>query len=125
MASESETPTETASTVREGLLHSLNGHYVLTAGQPIAEFLEQYPFVASLLLEALGPLRKQFGEHNNPVLELLAEEDVPGFTELFATVRTTLSPAEASAKLDAFDHEWWLDASINSASRLNFSVESL
>jgi hypothetical protein len=125
MASELTTRTEVASAVRDRFLQSLGDYYVWTPGQPIAEFFEQYPFVAGLLAEAIGHIRKQFGENTVPVIELLGEDDVPGFTELFATVRTRLSPDEASAKLDAFDREWWLDASVNSGGRLNFSVESL
>jgi len=111
--------------VGERLLQALKGHYDVAANQPVAEFLEQYPFIATLLFEGIDRLRQLFGAATIPMVELLEEDDAPGYTELFATVRTNLPANEASAKLDEFDRGWWLDASLKAKGRLNFTVEYL
>jgi hypothetical protein len=125
MSSRLHNQPEVATAAGDQLLSALKKHYDVPADQPVPEFLKQYPFVAALLVEGVDPLRQFFGDTATPVLELLDEDDAAMSTELFVTVRTSLEPHVASAKLDDFDRAWWLEASVRAEGRLNFTVESL
>jgi hypothetical protein len=125
MSSSLHNQPELATPAGDQHLSVLRKHYDVPVDQPVPEFLKQYPFIAALLMEGIDPLKQFFGDTATPVLELLEEDDAEKFTELFVTVRTSLEPQIASAKLDDFDRAWWLEASVRAEGRLNFTVETL
>ena len=85
-------------------------------------FLWHHPFLVPLLLEAHGKIAEFFGPSPRIVLEVVTDPEAE-YRELFALVRTNLSPSAALACLERFDQEWWLDASERAQCMLNVDVE--
>ncbi len=89
----------------------------------VATFLRESPFLAGLLLEAYERIKGHFGSDTQVALEVLTDPEVENSRELFALVRTRLSPDEALSRLNRLDEEWWLEASFQACCRLNIDVE--
>lgn len=87
----------------------------------IAHFLKCNSFLVPLLEEAAPKIRDHFGMNTRTHLELFRDPE-GGTPELFANIGTSPQPEQANNALDAFDAEWWLEASIRSKSLLNFSL---
>jgi hypothetical protein len=91
----------------------------------IGNFMQAYPFVVDVLLEAYPKLVMLFGENSVIRLRLLEDSDGPFEPELFGVIRTSLEPPEALRRLEIFDSEWWLGQSDRAKYKLNFNVEYL
>jgi hypothetical protein len=96
--------------------------YSLRKPEEVSEYLESYPFLAPLLIEAYGEIERCFGP-STVFLEILIDPEVADDRELFAFIRTNLSPDEALKRLDRLDKEWWLDAADRAEGRLCIHVE--
>lgn len=94
------------------ILADLTGRHAVKEPEHVASFLEAYPFLVPLLIEARPILARYFPD-TPVVLELVDEpdaedeEDGAELTDLFATVQSRLPPEEAMRRLDRLDQDWW------------------
>jgi hypothetical protein len=75
-----------------------------------------------VLFEAYSKIEEYFQPMLQPVLEVVTDPEEDS-KELFALVRTKLSPDEALRRLERFDQVWWLEASPRAECLLNIDVE--
>lgn len=88
----------------------------------VRTFLMDEPSASVLLSEAYGRIRKYFPD-SEIFMEVVTDPDSPGEKELVVSIATDLSPKEAIKRLDAFDEDWWLDASDRSTASICIKVE--
>jgi hypothetical protein len=96
--------------------------YLTREPDAVAAFLARYPFLTSLLTEALGPLRMAFGPDTPFVVAVDIDPEVPGWEELRVDVETTLPVEEADQRLEAFDTAWWLEHLPRAQGKLFFTL---
>ncbi len=99
--------------------------YTFRRHAKVSQFLEKFPFLAPLLVEAYSKFGNYFGPHPRVFLEIVTDPEAPDDHELFALIYTNLAPDEALDRLDRFDREWWLDASHKAQGRICVDVEFL
>ncbi|MCW5969753.1 MAG: hypothetical protein KIT57_14700 [Blastocatellales bacterium] len=76
----------------------------------VKTFLEEKPYLASLLSEASFEIKARFGQSTQ--LELEVVDDIEdGDRKLFAYILTPLDLRDALLVRDRFDDEWWFAAS--------------
>jgi len=104
------------------LLSLVEQRYVLRRRNEVIGFIETYPFLVPLLLEAYDKIVQHFGP--SPVfLEVVTDPEAIGDRQLVAFIRTDLDPIEALASLDRFDKNWWLEVSHRSRGKLCIHLE--
>ena len=81
--------------------------YILRNSQTVTSFLEQHPFLVSLLGETHQKIQDYFPQA--PVfLEVVSDPEAVHDLQLVASVGTDLAVDTAFDKLKQFDHEWFL-----------------
>lgn len=103
----------------EPALQSLGQLYTFRRPEEVFGFLQAHPFLVPLLVEACGKIAEYFGPSPEIILEVVTDPEAENDRELFALVRTGLSPDEALSRLGRLDQEWWLDASSQGCCLLN------
>ncbi len=113
-----------ASTVRvhRAALQLLERLYSFRRRAEVLGFLEKYPFLAPLLLEAYDRIRTYFPD-SLIFLEVVADPEANGDYQLVASVAVDLDPDEALENLEQFDEDWWLDALDRAQGMLCIDVE--
>lgn len=103
-------------------LRTLQQHYVILGGdRPMIEFLEQKPALFSLLIEAVRPLQRAFGEERVFHVRMLHSDDD---SLLKVAVRLPADfDDDAEAALRSFDLDWWLGCCHRSGGALVFDYE--
>jgi len=107
---------------QSNLLSLVEHLYIFRRKAEVIAFLQSYQFLVPLLLEVYANVSEYFGPSPEVVLEVVSDPEAE-YRELFALVRTNLSPTEALARLKRFDQEWWLDTSDRAQCMLNVDVE--
>ncbi|HID61453.1 MAG TPA: hypothetical protein EYP49_01715 [Anaerolineae bacterium] len=113
-----------ASTVRvqRAVLQLLERLYTFRRRVEVLGFLEKYPFLAPLLLEAYDRIRIYFPD--SPLfLEVVTEPEANDDYQLVVSVAIVLDPDEALESLEQFDEDWWLDALDRAQGMLCIDVE--
>lgn len=100
--------TTTTTALPARTIASLAAGYALRRPEEIAGFLETYPFLVALLLEARPVIARHFGAETPVVLEVSYDPEDDDLTELVAWVQTKRPWAEARAQEKRFGDEWWL-----------------
>jgi hypothetical protein len=115
------------STVRtfESEIRSLERLYTFRRRAEVSWFLEKYPFLVPLLLEAYSEFGSHFGPYPQVFLEIVSDPEVQGLVELFGYVVTRLTAEEAGKRLRRFDQDWFLNQLPQVKGLLNFDVEFL
>ncbi len=72
-------------------------------------FLERYPFLIPLLLEAYGKIGEYF-PYSQVFLEVVTDPEATNDYQLVLFIATNLDPDEADDRFERFDEDWWLDA---------------
>jgi len=104
---------------------SLERLYTFRRRAEVSRFLEKYPFLVPLLLEAYSEFGNYFGPYPQVFLEVVSDPEVQGLVELFGYIVTRLSPEEAGKRLQRFDRDWFLNQLPHVKGLLNFDVEFL
>lgn len=104
-------------------LEKIERFYEVLNERDVKNFLQTYPSVESLLLEAIEPLGKCFPEIDRLILEVFKDPERELSRELVCTIVTTMDPAEALEKLDRFDQMWFLDQLNEFSGVLNFRID--
>lgn len=110
-------------TVAAAETESLRPLYSFRRSDEVAAFLKDHPFLVTLLLEARVQITKYFGSEADVALEVITDPGSVSDRQLFALVRTNLSPDEALIELERLDQEWWLAAMDNAQGHLGIDVE--
>jgi len=100
-----------------GVERRLRELYEWVRPRAIAEFFQHNPTVPMLLLEAFVEIERHFGR-SRVSLHVTTDPDGNDAPRLVVRVHTALPPKEALPRLDAFDEEWWLDASLRGGDRV-------
>jgi hypothetical protein len=100
-----------ASTVRAPVaeVQWLERLYTFRERAEVLEFLEKYPFLVSLSLEAYGEIGNYFPDLQ-VYLEVVTDPEEINGSQLVIFIATNLAPDEAADRLERFDKGWWLDA---------------
>lgn len=88
----------------------------------VLRFLNKYPFLVSLLLEA----HKKIGDYfpNSQVfLEVVTDPETINDHQLVTFIATNLVPDKAVDSLNRFDDDWWLDALDRAQGKLCINLE--
>jgi len=107
---------------QQSQIGALNEIYAFRRPGEVYRFLRENQFFGDLLFEAAEEIHRLFTPFPELFLEVLSDPEEAG-TQLLALIRTSISPQEAFQRLNAFDKEWWLDASQRSKGRLCIHVE--
>ena len=91
-------------------LHALQQWYIFRDDRiKILHFLEIYPFLVPLLIEAYYKIEKYF-PYSLVFLAITTDPEEFGINQLVAFIATDLGPDQASDALSNFDKKWWLSA---------------
>ena len=101
---------------------SIEGLYSLKGKAAVIQFLDEYPFLIPLLLEARKNIRAHF-PNSEVSLEVIVDPEAEDDDQLLASVSTTLDADDAYRRLKEFDRAWWLDAMEQSQGLLCISVK--
>ena len=88
----------------------------------ILRFLERYPFLVPLLVEAFYNIQKFF-PYSLIYLMVSTDPEESGTDRLVAFISTDLGPDEALDALSAFDKRWWLNSLKGSQGKLCITLE--
>lgn len=102
-------------------MNELKRHFVLPDDSTVNAFLDQHSGMAQILLEAVTPLRLNFGPE--AIFTLQAPIDESGDQTLYASVLWPGSLQAVRAALDQFDRTWWISRSRLAAGDLVFTYE--
>ncbi len=96
--------------------------YALRQPLQVRRFLGEHDFLVPLLVAAYDVTTRYFAPLSL-ALEVIADPDSMDDRQLVLFVVLQLTPAEAFAKLQRFDNEWWLDAMDEAQGHLCISLE--
>lgn len=102
--------------------HYLEASYEF-ASEAEHRFLEQNRYLVALLAEAVGHIRRIFGNERVPELRLYESREEMGASELAVRIPSSHSPSETLSLIDRLDEEWWLDVMDRANGKLFFTVE--
>lgn len=88
----------------------------------ILRFLEKYPFLVPMLIEAYSNIEKFF-PHSLVRLAVVTDPEEFGTEQLTAFVVTNLGPDETIDALSAFDKKWWLKSLKRTQRKLCITLE--
>lgn len=89
----------------------------------ILRFLERYPFLVSLLVEAYYNIVEYF-PHSLVFLTVISDPEEFGTDQLIASIATDQGPEEAADALGHFDKKWWLNSLKRAQGKLCITLES-
>jgi hypothetical protein len=86
------------------------------------KFLEKYPFLATILVEAYSHIREFFPLS---LVYLTVDTDPENFgsEQLVILISTALDPEQAANTLTAFDKSWWLRSLKRAKGKLCITLE--
>lgn len=100
---------------------SIEGLYSLKGKAAVIQFLDEYPFLIPLLLEARKNIHAHF-PNSEVSLEVIVDPEAEDDDQLLASVSTSLGAEDVYRRLKEFDRAWWLDALGRSQGLLCISV---
>ncbi len=101
---------------------SLNRIYTFRNPAEIYEFLSDNVYLIPQVVEAHKKIKEYFPS-SDLVLEVVTDPEAPDEKELVIFIHTNLTPDEALDRLEMFDRNWWLDASLDTEGKLCIHVE--
>ena len=96
--------------------------YLFRDANDVKSFLEENPFLISLLQEAYIHIREYF-PHSDVVLEVVTDPEIMGEKDLVAFIVVEQTAEEASQALDRLDEEWWMEALDRAQDKLHITLE--
>ncbi len=105
-----------------GDLDVLGVKYRFVDYSKVVRFLEENPYLVSLLLEALTPLQTYL-PGASLFLEVVIDPDALKGDEFIVTARRDWKVEEALEALDKFNDAWWLDNIQRADGKLTITVE--
>lgn len=88
-------------------IEALEHLYTFRGRTEILQFLDKYPFLVPVLLEAPEKIRNCFPE-SKLFLEVVPDAEVVDWVLLVLSILMKLEPDDAVDKLNQMDMEWWI-----------------
>lgn len=111
----------TTSPISQTDIESLEKLYTFWEPTEVLQFLEKYPFLVPLLLEAKGHIIHYFPD--SPLfLEYIPDPEIDNHL-LALHIGTDLDSESAMDTLDQLYKDWWVNVSIQSQGKLCIDVE--
>ncbi|HLG12916.1 MAG TPA: hypothetical protein VJH03_00110 [Blastocatellia bacterium] len=104
------------------ILEAVERLYCLREPPEVRRFLSSHSFLIPLVFQA----HDRIGSYFAPLqftLQVIAEPESVNDQQLVLFMAVDLSPAEALARLQQFDNDWWLDAMDEAKGKLCISLE--
>lgn len=96
--------------------------YTFRDGMNVRAFLDRYPFLVSLLLEASPKINKYFPD-KELALQVIIDPEAEKDKQLMVLIIETSSPDDVYEQLERFDNEWWIGAVNRAKGKLCIDVE--
>lgn len=114
--------TMTTTTLRpQSSADDLHEAYDQSTDPAVVTYLRQHAWLVPLLQQAPVEIDRQFGPNTRVLLEVVTDPE-EGDQALFARIRTSLAPADAMRRLDAFWDTWWFKALPKDGHLLHFDI---
>lgn len=97
----------TTTTRQSQTLDDLSTGYDVRRPEEVADFLEAYPFLVPLLLEARPVIARHFGAETPVVLRVSYDPEDDDLTQLVATILTNRPWEETRHPEERFGRDWW------------------
>ncbi|HEY9876769.1 MAG TPA: hypothetical protein V6D12_25315 [Candidatus Obscuribacterales bacterium] len=98
-------------------IESLEQLYTLRERAEVLQFLEKYPFLVPVLLEAPSSIRQDFPDE--PLfIKVVPDPEIVDYVQLVLSILTTIDPHEAVNRLHHLDKNWLLNLSHEVRERL-------
>lgn len=91
----------------------------------VSQFLQRYPFLVTLLLEAHRNIMKYFPGNSQVYLTVATDPEDLSADQLVVSIATDLDPEQATNALDGFDEQWWLKSLRSMQGKLCITLELL
>lgn len=97
--------TDTAVSIPEAEIEALEQLYTFRGRTEVLQFLEQYPFLVPVLLEAPEKIRHYFPD-SQLFLEVSIDPEIIDYVQLVLSILMKLDPDEAVDRLHQLDKDW-------------------
>lgn len=101
-------------------IESLERLYTFREPTEVLQFLEKYPFLVPLLLEAHEHIRHYFPD--SPLFLQYVPDPEIDYSQLVVYIATDLEPEEATDTLDQFD-DWWVEVPNRGQDKMSISLD--
>ncbi len=85
-----------------------SNYYYVQGRSAVEAFIEEHPSLVRLLVEASSAIRRNFGQGQRIILEIVRDPEAEDVQELVAYIDTPLSVPEAMERLNRVDQDWVL-----------------
>lgn len=110
------------SNISQSDIQSLERLYTIRRPAEVLQFLDKYPFLVPLVVEAHGHIRHHFPD--SPLfLEYVPDPEID-YPQLIVYIVTDLNPDKAIDTLDKFDG-WWVKVSDKGQDKLSINLDWL
>lgn len=99
--------TDTALSIPQADIEALEQLYTFRGRTEVLQFLEQYPFLVPVLLEAPEKIRHYFPD-SQLFLEVVPDAEIIGWVLLVLSILINLDPYDAVDRLNQMDMNWWV-----------------
>ena len=99
--------TNTAISISQTDIELLEQLYTFREQTEILEFLDKYPFLIPVLLEAPEKIRQYFPD-SQLFLEVVPDVEIIDLVLLILSIRINLNPDDAVNQLNQMDMNWWV-----------------
>ncbi|QSJ14233.1 hypothetical protein JYQ62_20090 [Nostoc sp. UHCC 0702] len=97
--------TDAAVSISQTDIATLEQLYIFRGRTEILQFLDKYPFLIPVLLEAPEKIHHYFPD-SQLFLEVVPDAEIIDWIHLILSILITLDPHEAVAKLHQLDEDW-------------------
>lgn len=99
--------TNTASSISQTDIELLEQLYTFRGKTEILKFLDKYPFLVAVLLEAPKKIRQYFPD-SQLFLEVVLDVEIIDLVLLILSIRINIDPNDAVNQLNQMDMNWWV-----------------
>ncbi|NER35560.1 MAG: hypothetical protein F6J93_16470 [Oscillatoria sp. SIO1A7] len=104
--------TDTAiATITTTEVETLEQFYSLPERAEVIQFIDKFPFLLPVLLEAPEKIRRYFPEEPL-VLKVVRDPEIADYVQLVLSILTTLEPMEAVDRQNQLERYWWSGVSL-------------
>ena len=101
---------------------ALDEKYTFRDREKVLNFLDEYPFLMQLLMDAYPVIRQHF-PYTPLTLRLMNDPEMIGDTHLLILITTDYGADETLQRLDRIDEDWWLGALEKAQGKLSINVD--
>ncbi|MCC5608473.1 hypothetical protein LC612_17195 [Nostoc sp. CHAB 5834] len=100
--------TDTAVSISPADIETLEQLYTFRERTEVLEFLDKYPFLIPVLLQAPKKIRHYFPD-SQLFLEVVPDPEIIDYVLLVLSILMKLDPDDAIARQKQMDLDWWLN----------------